>query len=93
MWGILWKGCFWFNAKIETVYFVLKGRVHLFCCVHGQVRALFDDCGNRVDEAGPSIPVQVCVYSYYECMILSLTIILMQYVCGKIFSCILHDLK
>ncbi|XP_044502206.1 translation initiation factor IF-2, chloroplastic-like [Mangifera indica] len=25
----------------------------------GKVRALFDDCGNRVDEAGPSIPVQV----------------------------------
>ncbi|KAJ0044455.1 hypothetical protein Pint_04964 [Pistacia integerrima] len=31
----------------------------------GKVRALFDDGGNRVDEAGPSIPVQVCVvYSY-----------------------------
>lgn len=25
-----------------------------------QVRALFDDDGNRIDEAGPSIPVQVC---------------------------------
>lgn len=25
-----------------------------------QVRALFDDNGKRVDEAGPSIPVQVC---------------------------------
>lgn len=24
------------------------------------MRALFDDGGNRVDEAGPSIPVQVC---------------------------------
>lgn len=25
-----------------------------------QVRALFDDGGSRVDEAGPSMPVQVC---------------------------------
>lgn len=31
----------------------------VFHFVHGQVRALFDDSGNRVDEAGPSIPVQV----------------------------------
>lgn len=26
------------------------------------MRALFDDGGNRVDEAGPSIPVQVVVH-------------------------------
>lgn len=30
-----------------------------FCYAHGQVRALFDYGGNRVGEAGPSIPVQV----------------------------------
>lgn len=29
---------------------------------HSQVRALFDDDGNRVNEAGPSIPVQVNYY-------------------------------
>lgn len=52
---------------------VLGYLVWLFCIIHksqhpylrdvfyadGQVRALFDDGGNRVKEAGPSIPVQV----------------------------------
>ena len=39
----------------------------MFFYSDGQVRALFDDGGNRVKEAGPSIPVQVyfpfiCIY-------------------------------
>ena len=30
---------------------------------HFQVRALFEDGGKRIDQVGPSIPVQVCYYS------------------------------
>jgi translation initiation factor IF-2 len=38
----------------------LKAGNHFVCGVHaGKVRALFDDLGYRVDEAGPSIPVEV----------------------------------
>ncbi len=38
----------------------LKKGVYLVCGVHyGRVRALFDETGKQVDEAGPSIPVQV----------------------------------
>ncbi|KAG8657822.1 translation initiation factor IF-2, chloroplastic isoform X2 [Manihot esculenta] len=36
-----------------------KGDVVVCGEAFGKVRALFDDSGNRVDEAGPSIPVQV----------------------------------
>ena len=39
-----------------------KRIIYLF----GQVRALFDDGGKRVDEAGPSIPVQVrCLLFFF----------------------------
>ena len=38
----------------------LKKGVYLVCGVqYGRVRALFDETGKQVDEAGPSIPVQV----------------------------------
>lgn len=40
------------------------------------MRALFDDSGNRVDEAGPSIPVQVCILYFSCCIMLSRTIFL-----------------
>lgn len=36
-----------------------KGDVVVCGEAFGKVRALFDDSGNRVDEAGPSIPVQI----------------------------------
>ncbi|XWS10715.1 hypothetical protein CRYUN_Cryun38cG0021500 [Craigia yunnanensis] len=36
-----------------------RGNVVVCGEAFGKVRALFDDSGNRVDEAGPSIPVQV----------------------------------
>lgn len=48
------------------IYFFLLFTIPIFkghfCYAHGQVRALFDDGGNRVSEAGPSIPVQVSTY-------------------------------
>lgn len=40
-------------------------RPHFSC----QVRALFDDKGKRVDEAGPSIPVQVFIVVKSTCFL------------------------
>jgi hypothetical protein len=48
------RGWFFFYPLFPLPIF--KGHC---CYAHGQVRALFDDGGNRVKEAGPSIPVQV----------------------------------
>jgi hypothetical protein len=42
-----------------------------------QVRALFEGGGKRVDQVGPSIPVQVCCYSLSMLIFVSL----LYYVC------------
>lgn len=41
------------------LHVIASGLKLAFPFSHCQVRALFDEKGNRVDQAGPSIPVQV----------------------------------
>jgi hypothetical protein len=50
------------------------------------VRALFDDGGKRVDEAGPSIPVQVCCYSFSLFIFVCVHAVLyVTYFCVRLF--------
>jgi hypothetical protein len=50
------------------------------------VRALFDDGGKRVDEAGPSIPVEVCCYSFSLFIFVCVHAVLyVTYFCVRLF--------
>lgn len=53
----------------------------------GQVRALFDDAGRRVDEAGPSIPVQVAYLLALLDVICLILIIKLPYEIHNQFKC------
>lgn len=53
-------GKFFKILRINSLVDLFLNAAHSLFGIHVQVRALFDDGGNRVDEAGPSIPVQVC---------------------------------
>lgn len=57
VWSILDTGCkISYLNRLNLLSYIQEHH----CFANNQARALFDDKGKRIDEAGPSMPVQVC---------------------------------